>query len=376
MSDYSKETVRRLNGVQRNCLKYLKENLEVGNFGRVMRLNYANGKLPDYTDAIQTSFYMLKYAKFYMFEYYLMYDLAIRNLAIMGYGQTHKNPYVISFGSGSGVDALALKYALYKYQNQPKLSEYEKVTHCYYTGLDKCNWPEISKPDLNHLDFDLVRNVNANIADISEGYLKYANVLFFPKVLSELGDTEDGPSQVIDSICEKIRNTSLNKDIVAICASYRGERNMYENVRLQKVVDAYKEKGYEVVKTIVPANWAGLHLLDRGKDSIFTVSEKEKNTNLWKFDDFIIDPEIWEYLGAKGEIRKKCPEFKYVTDTNTKCGDVCWEKCKYSNDCGLRPIPRVRLYSEEIQTCFRIVMLCKKRPVSSIPVVTYVSKIN
>ena len=178
-----------------------------GSLGEESTLNFDSGSSMDYTHPWICQQYMLRYTMAYAFEYYVMYLIALRQL-------NEPTAKAYSFGCGSGVDCLSLAYAKLKLGYDNEVS---------YRGIDLKDWAE--KFDLHQLS-----EIDAEYyVDKEEGMLAFLkkdptytpNILFFPKLLSELDD------ETVTSFCKLLKD--LKSEELIVCVSYRGPETMSDN---------------------------------------------------------------------------------------------------------------------------------------------------
>lgn len=195
------------------------QNME--NLCTIASLNYQSGRLPDYTDIHVQQLYLLKYAYAYTYEYYLMYDKAIRELGI------HRELTVVSLGCGAMTDYMGLQAI-----------EERRALSVQYTGVDLVDWSY--KPYISPADAVVCRTgitVGNYFREIEE---LDADIYMFPKSISEISVAE------VEEIAACFRQKVNKKERFAVCISLRNSpvnRNR-DLQKAEKLEAAVMESGY------------------------------------------------------------------------------------------------------------------------------------
>lgn len=159
-------------------------------------LNYQTQSVPGYTDLRVQQLYLLKYAYAYTYEYYLMYNKAVRDLDIS------RKLSVVSLGCGAMTDYMAL------------VSLKDSLPlEVAYTGVDTVDWgykPEASGQD----QVTLYMGATAGTYFGSREELD-ADIYMFPKSISELSMEE------VAFIADCFRFKRNKKERFALCVSLR-----------------------------------------------------------------------------------------------------------------------------------------------------------
>ena len=166
-----------------------------GCLGQIKNLNYKDGNIPNYNNKNIQQFYLLKYAYAYTYEYYIIYEQALRQLGKI------ENMEILSIGCGAFIDYNALKSIP---QMQGKQVD--------YTGVDKVNWNY--KP--------LVQNGDKVQLKLGDGIAYFqsleklsADIYMFPKSICEFSFEE------IEKIADCFVRKNNVKDKFCICISLR-----------------------------------------------------------------------------------------------------------------------------------------------------------
>ena len=304
-----------------------------GSLGKGSTLNFNSGKSMDYTDAWICQQYMLRYTMAYVFEYYVMYLIALRQL-------DEPTAKAYSFGCGSGVDCLSLAYAKLKLGYDNEVS---------YRGIDLTDWAE--KFDLQQLS-----EIDAEYyVDKEEGMLAFLkkdpaytpNILFFPKLLSELDD------ETVTSFCKLLKD--LKSEELIVCVSYRSPETMSEDFeKACPIITALEEKyereelnGLDEIYDIlnISGSNVGQLSLTVEDNGIFRFIGDSRGTKYSKIDGhFTIPQDIWDYIGVPG-ISDICANADSIDDCQT---------CYLNDQCPHSAIANVG------NMCFQIIHLKRK----------------
>ena len=328
---------------------------------------FANGNIVDYTNDIQAALYFLRYSKFYSLEYFWMYDLALQILN--GNNEGEDAAVVYSFGSGSNVDAISLLEADRKLRD--RIENYAIMERLYYRGIDICRWSEYALINLEGID-----NLNARVflngmVDFWNDMSKFmANILFFPKILSEHLDEGEEGETIIDQFCNNLAAANLDREKIVLCVSYRGTNTYDEDAaNTNRIIDAMIEKGYEVVDyNLNDYTWEGrdyFEYLDEERKVFRSI--QDVRVDYERYADFNISEDIRDYL-ERGEIRRICQHYDDAYRRNQEDNnyndsfprDVCQHSCVNYRNCA-RLIPRKNLNSGDDRTCFQILLFRRRR---------------
>lgn len=292
----------------------------------IKNINFDNGRSLDYSNDWICQQYMLRYSMAYTFEYYVMYLIALNMLE----GEDTADIY--SFGCGPGLDWLSLFCA------KEKLN----VKNVRYRGIDLTEWSVNYRSDPTKKWFSDAKIYHGknmmDLIDLEYGYSP--NVLFFPKILSEL-DTVTAAD-----ICSKLKG--LNREKIILCVSYRSpDTKDTDEKKTGMIIEALEENGYKHEKLRGLDRIYDFHDLDGNlqqpdADGIF---EFAKGTEYKNIDSrFNIPGDIWNAVGMPG-IRQYC---KRAKDDPSVC-----EKCDLSSKC-----PHSAIANTD-SICFRIAAFTK-----------------
>ena len=358
--------MRLLDALLESDVDYLKNNLNSTNFNETVKGgNFAIG-LPCYTDPCQVAYYMLKYAKFYALEYYWMYDLILRLLnADLENRNIYDAPVVYSFGCGSMVDGLSLLYAHKKLHPSMERIGSKPV----YRGIDIVNWPNtgmVFDGSVQEYAGDICISKYFGVG-MEEFWTTmndfYANVLFFPKLLSENLDDHTQGASVLDKFCEEIRNAKLTKEYIILAFSYRGTNTFSSDNQLaQRIVDAMIEKGYKKEPyrgSAIINNWICKDYFSLVDNENMIFESRVPDVDYSRFPDFMIPPIVDEYMNKGGVLVGNCPG--NVTDTEVCSHRSVIEICEECNNrCKTRSMCRKKLKSVGGQSCIQILPLRRR----------------
>jgi len=163
-------------------------------------------------------YYLLKYFPAYLAEYYLIYKTFFEK-----YQPSQVN--ILSVGCGVGIDYLALKIYCSQYNISIPIS---------YIGVDIIDWED---------RFSEIYFIHSNITEIDVILFQNINVIFFPKILTELSQ------ESLKSISQKILSCQLNE--IYFLNSYITD-NAKDNTRIggidefQLICNNLIQNGYEV----------------------------------------------------------------------------------------------------------------------------------
>lgn len=309
----------------------------------------------DYKNEWTCQWYMLRYSMAYAFEYYVMYLIALRQF------DENDSAKVYSFGCGSGLDSFSLYYAQQKLAEN-NLGVYNDIS---YRGTDIAEWCEDYRIDPAKFisNSGMYYGENGNM----ENFLEHKddpfapNILFFPKVLSELDEIP------LSTFCNNLVN--LDGDRIVLCVSYRSFGTLScDKEKTDMVIAPFEEIGYKRVELkgldeikerfdlLEPNNkddWdeltGDIDLSDKEKKSKWLKLKKRKGVFVFKkfrkdskyesesgkpyseYDNtFAINSTIWDEVGKPG-ISQYC---KTAKNNGGECDKNCdlnlKDKCPHS----------------------------------------------
>lgn len=136
------------------------------------KLNYSLDELPDYSSTVLQQLYHLRYTYAYTYEYYVMYDHALRLL------EPSEQPLsVLSVGCGALTDYAGLRKRLGT--GKRKID---------YTGIDLIDWKYKAEPDEG--DHVVVRTGIRASQYFRDVECLDSDIFMFPKSISEMDDGE------------------------------------------------------------------------------------------------------------------------------------------------------------------------------------------
>ena len=353
--EVKKAAKKYLNALLTICRNRLKKELEKENGYAecIEEVAFNDGNLPDYENKGQAAFYFLKFANFNILEYMLMYQLALRML------KEEKAAIAYSFGCGPGFDAFAGVYAWNELRRE--LPDF-RVKKLEYNGVDLAKWPyQLLQykvvPDFIGTHYSCKDMVSLVSEQREKGEIK-GNILFFPKVLSEL------PMEVMDSFCENLKAVGLENDRIVLCVSYRNRGTVREDwTKAGKIVETLESMGYTADKQIPPefleTEWAtetfeNTAAWDTDGYPCYS-AKKEADEVLWKrYADLKISKNLFGYLLSG--IRSACPKYKAYKEKYDAAhqepaasvyeSQICERmECPDYKNC--RTAPRTKLYAEK-----------------------------
>ena len=179
-------------------------------------LDFQAGHLPNYSNPWVQSLYLMRYFYAYFTDYYCLY----KNILPWLSGTT---PKVISIGCGCGVDGAALCFASSPQEN------------FQYNGYDIVNW------ELDVRQFLPQFNAQINIAnaDITTAPFPKANILMFPKSLSDI----DG--NAFSAFVNRL-SPDFWEDRVVILSSIMNDGIEYDVAKMKVIVDQMQKIGYNL----------------------------------------------------------------------------------------------------------------------------------
>lgn len=331
---------------------FLEEHLNREAFeNRIQRVNFGEG-IPDYSDEFQVAFYMMKYAKYYALEYYWIYDLVLRLLSKELKDAKDDVAVVYTFGCGSMVDALSLLYA---HRQLLDTEDYSLEKKLYYRGIDIDKWADVGMlfPEevTEHNEYlKTTGHLDSGMVDFwSEMQTFLANVIMFPKMLSEVLDDDLTGTSIIDQFCERVSEATLVRDYIIICVSYRGSKTFDEdNALVEKIIATMREKGYapEAFGQDVIDGWVCNEYFDLIDDDKMVFQSKDDCIVDYenKYADFNLPVEVQNYMSKGGILVNNCDG--NITDDQLLEGKsittIC-EKCVQKKCRKIRSIPRKNL---------------------------------
>ena len=90
----------------------------------------------------------------------------------------------------------------------------------WYTGIDLVEWPQTGLMDIARLDDVTVKQyLGIGMQDFwAQMQTFMANILFFPKILSE--GLDEGENSIIDQFCNNLKNAQFGMPYVILCISH------------------------------------------------------------------------------------------------------------------------------------------------------------
>lgn len=193
--------------------------------------NFSDAQNASYTEKLLTDYYLCRYAKAYVFEYAMIYDIVMRSFIKNG-GNDQLG--VFSFGCGSFTDALSMLYSKACLCGEDECYENCKL---YYKGIDVTQWngaPFVYPQFIDYTEIQCPTDLDEKLCReyekiyffrkdinkfIDENIIAgcgnaYHNVLFFPKILNEL------PDEAIDIFCGKLKRIRFTHNEYYICVSH------------------------------------------------------------------------------------------------------------------------------------------------------------
>ena len=282
-----------------------------------------------------------------------MDQLALRML------KEEKAAIAYSFGCGPGFDAFAGVYAWNELRRE--LPDF-RVKKLEYNGVDLAKWPyQLLQykvvPDFIGTHYSC-KDMVSFVSEQREKCEIKGNILFFPKVLSEL------PMEVMDSFCENLKAVGLENDRIVLCVSYRNRGTVREDwTKAGKIVETLESMGYTADKQIPPefleTEWAtetfeNTAAWDTDGYPCYS-AKKEADEVLWKrYADLKISKNLFGYLLSG--IRSACPKYKAYKEKYDAAhqepaasvyeSQICERmECPDYKNC--RTAPRTKLYAEK-----------------------------
>lgn len=185
-----------------------------------------------YSDSFEQKLYLLRYFYAYYYEYRKMVKEVTPCLDDIN---------MFSIGTGSGIDALALKNIAAYYN--------KNFTYC---GVDIIDWGdrETVIGELPQVTF-LKHNINAQTPCLIEN----ANIICFPKSLSDIRESE------MESILKWLKRTQCLQSQIFLVASFTNSAHEVgeEQTRYSNIIEVFMEKKYlchrnEKIQFSIPSN--------------------------------------------------------------------------------------------------------------------------
>jgi len=246
--------------------------------------NHTTGHF-EYPDPLEQQLYLLRYFYAYYYEYKKIMDCI---------GQHFQEINIVSIGCGSCIDGLALKHAV------------KRPTS--YLGIDIVEWayklPLPSNYEIHNI------SINADTID----HLKDATVLFFPKSLSDISNSE------MNDIKKWIKKSAIEKDEICVAVSF-----VYNSEYHDKMSPASQFNRYEdIVSLLVEKNY----VVDVPHSFMFKEKE-DSNKKIWHVDKEMQQPSNLQDF-FRGGLENICNMYK---KNNVHC-NIC-EKTngQYDNEC-------------------------------------------
>ena len=288
----------------------------------VIDLGFSRGKIPDYKNKGLSTLYLLKMSWQYNFEYWVILRVALRMLKERGIDFA----YVYSFGCGGEIDALSLSFAI--------ASDYPEDMRASYTGVDAVRWGAVYPRPKEIAAGTYGPFLQKDLAGFWDSMDRFdGNILFFPKVLSELDELAD----VAGAFARGLSKAKLTQDRILLCISYKGKHTFTRSSvepdwdKAQKIIEALRLQGYTCSKNFAPA--------PLGMESFFTTDmvesesgepfpyyyfehnepgeprQEEPDLKICDVSPVFAPPEdILEYLESPGFIRRHCQYFSARED--------------------------------------------------------------
>lgn len=210
---------------------------------------------PDYSQNKVQQLYLLRYFPAYLCEYKHLYQKIIQTYTIDNFN-------ILSIGCGCCVDYYAAYLALGR-----------SITNLQYCGIDPIDW--LYKDSLYNDRFCFVQG---NIASITFPEDFYYNIIFFPKSLSEI------PQSEFDTFLSNLNQLTFRSDKIFLISSIMDKGFIHDTTRYDTISDLLRSKGFHCedfqgAKEIT--NKRGLNQLDSGfdypndvKSFLMTLNEK------------------------------------------------------------------------------------------------------
>ena len=294
-------------------------------------IDFSGGVGLDYENSNAAAYYLLKYGAFYAKEYAVIYDLALRVLALSVRPAPDRDgrlpSIVYSFGCGSKLDAVSLEYV------RDNLRTAGTNFRLFYKGVDLVRWADpglfdtgalggnimvtnsqgvpVAKPDFSEID--PLRFLGISIDDFFNQMSSFnANIFFFPKILSEI------PPAIIDVFCRDLKVADIRSDYLIIAVSYRGSITYTtDSANTQKIIDTLIRRGY-VIENYDPyaMGWIGstkFELSDIPRKVFISKYNADTAPEPWE-SDFDLATDLNEFMGwgtpgHGGTINEKCGDF-------------------------------------------------------------------
>lgn len=196
---------------------------------------------PDYSQRKVQQLYLLRYFPAYLCEYKYLYQKVIEANVISS------NFNILSIGCGCCVDYYGAYLALGR-----------SITNLQYCGIDPIDW--LYKDNLSNDNFCFVQG---NISDITFSQDFYYNILFFPKSLSEI------PQSDFNTFLSNLKLLTFRSKYIFLISSIMDKGYMHDTTRYDNIADLLRSKGFRCdnfqgAKEIT--NKGGLNQLDSGFD--------------------------------------------------------------------------------------------------------------
>ena len=203
------------------------------------------GRVPDYTNPITASYYQLRYACGYAFEYYCMYRLLLGWMQQSGCNRLS----IASLGCGVGLDYYALNRAL----EDSGADDWMKPINqdeSFWHGVDLQGSGEWGGPSeykgagRPFPDDGLISRYPDGAAGYFAAHADDAvpcpnNVFFFPRMLSEICDDRGKVTQLVESIQNASIKAWEEGEPFWVCIANRSDHGPEIGVG-QEVVDAFR----------------------------------------------------------------------------------------------------------------------------------------
>lgn len=231
---------------------------------------YDNRSCPDYNVLNEQLFYLLRYFPAYLCEYKYLYSKIIRTKDLDSYN-------VLSIGCGSAIDY----YGLY-------LATGKEIDSICYKGIDLVDWKY--RKSLGNGSFSCI---NQNVSELDFSQNTTFNILFFPKSLSEIAESD------FKIFLRSIEQGVFSSNIVYFVSSTMDSGFIHDQRKYELVRDAFIKNGF------------------RCENYKTTQEIKDKRAFVYLDPEFEYPDPIKKYML---ELNEKCPTY---SSTGKNCDNTC-----------------------------------------------------